>query len=161
MVLTVSFVLSPVIGLFCHRHRRSCLRQLDTGVEASGPHDFAVRVSTIRQARCPRPPHPAPYVRDDRETPLFRERDGGGYRFDLGKSRSGIFLQMGLDRQIGDLPVGQIRLNRFSISPFCSLVRRASSQDEAWRAGYLVGDSARPALNYEFTNDVFRQPERS
>ncbi len=34
-------------------------------------------------------------------------RDGGGYRFDLGKSRSGIFLQMGLDRQIGDLPVGR------------------------------------------------------
>jgi hypothetical protein len=44
-VLTVSFVLSLVIGLFVtitgairqHRH------QLDASVEASGPHDFAVR----------------------------------------------------------------------------------------------------------------------
>jgi hypothetical protein len=44
MVLTVSFALSPVIGLSCHRHRRSCLRQLDAGVEASGPHDFAVHL---------------------------------------------------------------------------------------------------------------------
>jgi hypothetical protein len=60
MVLTVSFVLSPVIGLVCHRHLRSCLRKLDAGVEASGPHDFAVRVSAARLQRHQRPPHPAP-----------------------------------------------------------------------------------------------------
>jgi hypothetical protein len=57
---TAYFVLSPVTGLVCHRHQRSRLRKLDASVGASGPHDFAVRVSTIRQARCPRPPHPAP-----------------------------------------------------------------------------------------------------
>src|SRR6059058_3900991 len=49
MVLTVSFVLSPVIGLVCHRRKRSCLRSLDAGVEASGPHDFAVRLGAVRQ----------------------------------------------------------------------------------------------------------------
>ena len=53
MVLTAYFVLSPVIGLVCHRRRglRFCPRpvgrqtsaRLDAGVEASGPHDFAVR----------------------------------------------------------------------------------------------------------------------
>jgi hypothetical protein len=43
MVLTVSFVLSPVIGLVCHRHLARLLARLDAGVEASGPHDFAVR----------------------------------------------------------------------------------------------------------------------
>jgi hypothetical protein len=45
MVLTVSSVLSPVIGLSCHRHQRDAKhhRQLDASVEASGPHDFAVR----------------------------------------------------------------------------------------------------------------------
>jgi hypothetical protein len=43
MVLTVSFALSPVIGLCCHRRRWSRLHQLDASVEASGPHDFAVR----------------------------------------------------------------------------------------------------------------------
>jgi hypothetical protein len=59
MVLTVSFVLSPVIGLVCHRRLRikSCLspvgptqlRKLDASVGASGPHDFAVRSSIVRQ----------------------------------------------------------------------------------------------------------------
>jgi hypothetical protein len=58
MVLTVSSVLSPVIGLCCHRRLRC--RKLDAGVEASGPHDFAVRVSAIRQKHQPRPPHPVP-----------------------------------------------------------------------------------------------------
>jgi hypothetical protein len=43
MVLTASFALSPVIGLSCHRRPRSLLRELDAGVEASGPHDFSVR----------------------------------------------------------------------------------------------------------------------
>jgi hypothetical protein len=70
MVLTVSFVLSPVIGLVCHRRLRSCLRKLDAGVEASGPHDFAVRKRRPRQQRRLRPSHPVPNVRDDRETPL-------------------------------------------------------------------------------------------
>jgi hypothetical protein len=50
MVLTVSFVLSPVTMLVCHRHR-AVARQLDTSVGASGPHDFAVRVSIARPAR--------------------------------------------------------------------------------------------------------------
>ena len=67
MVLTVSFVLSPVIGLVCHRRRRSCLRRLDAGVEASGPHDFAVH-------RIP------PHVRDGRERPS------------VGQDRIAIFL---------------------------------------------------------------------
>jgi len=62
-------VLSPVTGLFCHRHRRNCFRQLDTSVGVSGPHDFAVRLSAIRQKhiRVHRIPS---RVRDDRDTPL-------------------------------------------------------------------------------------------
>src|ERR1700743_1062880 len=42
---TVSFVLSPVIGLSCHRRPQEALapQELDASVEASGPHDFAVR----------------------------------------------------------------------------------------------------------------------
>jgi hypothetical protein len=62
MVLTVSFVLSPVTGLVCHRPRYDAKHrhQVDASIGASGPHDFAVRVSTIRQRSHPRPPHPAP-----------------------------------------------------------------------------------------------------
>jgi hypothetical protein len=42
MVLTAYIVLSPVIGLFVTVACASS-RRLDAGVEASGPHDFAVR----------------------------------------------------------------------------------------------------------------------
>ena len=45
-------------------------RQLDASVEASGPHDFAVRFSAIRQRRIR--VHRIPFrVRDDREPPLL------------------------------------------------------------------------------------------
>ena len=59
MVLTVSFVLSPEIGLSCLRRLadygfvrarsgRHASAGLDAGVEASGPHDFTVRESAVR-----------------------------------------------------------------------------------------------------------------
>jgi hypothetical protein len=59
MVLTVSFVISPVTGLFCHRRftdidasrpgRVRCVSaELDASVGASGPHDFAVRNIAVR-----------------------------------------------------------------------------------------------------------------
>jgi hypothetical protein len=54
------YALSPVTGLSCHRHPRNDFRELDASVGASGPHDFAVRVSTFRQIAHSRPPHPAP-----------------------------------------------------------------------------------------------------
>src|SRR6266436_8387539 len=99
MVLTVSFVLSPVTGLFCHRRSTdmaclspvgpTCLRKLDASVGASGPHDFAVRCNIVRQLAVDRSQAfrqpalqprcapdaaastaSAPRVRDDRDTPL-------------------------------------------------------------------------------------------
>jgi hypothetical protein len=72
MVLTVSFVISPAIGLFCRRHQWKYFRQFNASVEASGPHDFAVRIDAPRLRATPRPSHPAPNVRDDREAPLVR-----------------------------------------------------------------------------------------
>src|SRR5436190_8154945 len=71
MVLTASFVISPVIGLSCHRRQRNYFRKLDASVEASGPHDFAVRITQRSSALPSRPPHPVPNVRDDRDTPLM------------------------------------------------------------------------------------------
>jgi hypothetical protein len=102
--------------------------RLDAGVEASGPHDFTVRDKHRSSARrlfahrfdknppcdsicaptLPRPPHPVPNVRDDRDTPLCAGRDGGGYRSDLGQEETGIFLQTGLDTRRAQQPVGQI-----------------------------------------------------
>jgi hypothetical protein len=57
-----------------------------------------------------RPSHPASNVRDDRETPLKWERDGDGYKFDLGSSRSDLFSCEWLDmfsQKRRDLPVMQ------------------------------------------------------
>jgi hypothetical protein len=49
-------------------------------------------------------------------TIAIRPSSGAGrkrFRVDLGQARREIFLQMGLDSQFTDLPVGQIRLIRF------------------------------------------------
>ena len=70
---TAYSALFPVIGLSCHRHQRSCLRQLDAGVEASEPHDFVVRVRAVRQQHISVHRIP-PRVRDDREPPLLGTR---------------------------------------------------------------------------------------
>jgi hypothetical protein len=75
MVLTAYFALSPEIGLFCLRRLRSCLHKLDTGVEAPGPHDLAVRGMMLRLQHYPRPPHPAPRFVTLRNAPIW---DGTG-----------------------------------------------------------------------------------
>jgi hypothetical protein len=96
MVLTVSFVLSPVIGLVCHRHQRNCFHRLDAGVEASGPHDFAVHEKVLSSAA----PSASTASRSASVTIAIRPSCGArrrGYRSDLGQQRSGIFLEMGLD----------------------------------------------------------------
>jgi hypothetical protein len=119
--------------LSCHRHLADCQRvrarlgrhastRFDAGIEASGPHDFAVRSSISRQraidgsretrpaissrAQCCRVHRIPSRVRDDRDRPSL-ERDGAGYESDLGEARRNIFLQMGLDRKLSDLLVGQ------------------------------------------------------
>src|ERR1700674_5018321 len=107
MVLTVSFALSPVIGLSCHRHRRNCFRQLDAGVEASGPHDFAVRKRALSSVAPPASTASRPAFVTIAKRPSVGQ-DGGGYRSDLGKMRTKIFLQMGMDSRTTEQPVGQI-----------------------------------------------------
>jgi hypothetical protein len=139
MVLTISSALSSVTGLSCHRHQRigglsapgradMPIRELDASVGASGPHGFFVRVLHVSSAcsenrsrahhpPCdpiarnmpPRPSHPAPNVRDDRETPLSMGRDGRSCKCDLGGAETGLFLRKGLDRKIGNTPDGQIK----------------------------------------------------
>ena len=62
MDLAAYFVLSPAIGLSCHRRPADeglsapgradfATADLDAGVEASGPHDFTVRSNIVRLAR--------------------------------------------------------------------------------------------------------------
>jgi hypothetical protein len=78
MVLTVSFALSPVTGLFCHCHLADTSAKLDASVGASGPHDFAVREACAFVKRAARVHRIPPHVRDDRETPLMWDGTGAG-----------------------------------------------------------------------------------
>ena len=70
----------PGDRLDCLRHR--C--RLDVSIGTSGPHDFAVRSPRARQSRKKHPSHPAPNVRDDRDTPLSWGRDSADSAVDLG-----------------------------------------------------------------------------
>ena len=99
MVLTAYFELSPVTGLVCHRHLRLNRRELDASVGAPGPHGFAVRFRTpfVYRQR-PRPPHPAPTFVTIATRPSVGRETATAYRSDLGKTRSGIFLQPGAGR---------------------------------------------------------------
>src|SRR5216683_6526610 len=135
MVLTAYFVLSPVIGLVCHRHLRIWRVKTRLGLRTStnltpasrrqnhttSPSALASFVSapfvrsralSTRPAipwhrlTLPRPPHPAPTFVTMANAPA-RGRDGEGYRSDLGKGGTEIFLQAGLDRKFTDLPGGR------------------------------------------------------
>jgi hypothetical protein len=115
MVLTVSFVLFPVIGLCCHRHQRLVSRSFDASVEASEPHDFTVREKRASSGALSRPPHPEPNVFDDRETPLMWARMARLMELIWAK-REGIYF---CNREW----TGQIRLIRLNKLAFCENLR--------------------------------------
>jgi hypothetical protein len=99
MVLTAYFGLSSVTGLSCHRRLQDHhLDRLDISVGISGPHDLAVRAGAARQHAATRPPHPAPNVRDDRDTPLLSRRDGLGLLLFLPNEKAKNFLRQGWTR---------------------------------------------------------------
>ncbi len=70
---TAYSALSPVIGLSCHRRLADTSAKLDASVEASGPHDFAVRIRAVRQRRI-RVHRSLSHVRDDGRRPSSRDR---------------------------------------------------------------------------------------
>src|SRR5437764_2408742 len=92
MVLTVSFALSSVTGLCCHCRQQVPTCQLDASVGASGPHDFAVRLTCCSS----KAPSASTASRPASVTIAIRPsvgRDGPGYSFDLGQARTELFLQ--------------------------------------------------------------------
>jgi hypothetical protein len=90
---TTYIALFPVIGLCCHRRLRNYFRQLDASVEASEPHDFAVRLRAVRQRHISVHRIP-PRVRDDRERPCMG-RDGGAYEVICAKRERKCFCNEG------------------------------------------------------------------
>jgi hypothetical protein len=128
MVLTVSFALSPVTGLFCHRRQRTNVLSAPGKADktsanltpASGRQDHTTspyaatplvgalcdrsRIQRTRPAitsrakRC-RVHRIPPRVRDDHDTPLLWGGMTRACRDDLPDGVSEIFLQTGLDTQ--------------------------------------------------------------
>ena len=106
--------------------RKHC-RQFNASVEASGPHDFTVRLTRARQSRLRRPSLPASHVRDDRETPLKQRRDDSLLLLRL-PQRQAQFLKF---RNIG-LKIGHFIGQRFTVPQYSAL-------DNYFRASVVVG----------------------
>src|SRR3982074_2008262 len=141
MVLTAYFVLAPATNSSCHRHwringmskarsgrhasanltpatgartTRLCRPQLSSFVCAPFDRSRIFRQPALRSHRAPAAAtstasHPASVTIAIRPS---GGRDGEGSRTDLGQAGTEIFLEMGLDSRMTDLPVGQIRLIR-------------------------------------------------
>jgi hypothetical protein len=101
---TAYFVLSPVTGLFCHRHPRKCLSR--TWRQHRG-----ARTTRLRRPLEPRSSGVTPTSTASRSASVTIasrpswERDGRGYTPDLGFLKIRIFSGEGLD---ADLPDGLI-----------------------------------------------------
>jgi len=118
MVLTASSALFPVNGLCCHRRRPQCASIVADLMPASRHQNHTASPSAgprIRLMRRPRPPHPAPNVRDDRDTPLVkRVQDVRTNAADLRKREAKYFLLRGLPAAANQ-PEGTRDYMRFTI----------------------------------------------
>jgi hypothetical protein len=129
MVLTVSFALSPVTGLVCHRRpqetsKKLASRELDASVGASGPHNFAVRkISAFVNAP---PASTASRLTSVTIAKRPSVRDGmAKYVGDLGQMGTEMFLRRGLDRWNRIEPKGEFSLCRHS--PMCHCASAGTS----------------------------------
>jgi hypothetical protein len=98
----------PGERLFCHRRPvKLASQELDASTAASGPHDFAVRVTRFRLVRIPRPPHLTATFVTIASRPSFG-CDARSNAADLPDRLSGIFLRGGMDRLLVICPSGQL-----------------------------------------------------
>jgi hypothetical protein len=103
MVLTASFVISPAIGFFVTVAGSALAADLNASVEASGPHDFSVRIAALSSSAPPASTASRPNVRDDGQRPSSG-RDGGDKQLICVKREAEYFFDEDW--------TGQISLNR-------------------------------------------------
>jgi hypothetical protein len=77
MVLTVSFALSPVIGLSCHRHLAELPPRDLTPASRRQDHTTSPSASALFVNSAARVHRIPPRVRDDRDTPLEWDETAG------------------------------------------------------------------------------------
>jgi len=106
--LTAYSMLSPETGLYCLRRLRD--RSQAWRQRRGDRTTWLCRTCPAHSSHAPaRPPHPAPYVRDDRETPLLPGRDDSALLLFLPNRQTRNFLRRGWTLSRGkaahDLPV--------------------------------------------------------
>jgi hypothetical protein len=122
------FALSPAIGFLATvTPEKLASHELDASVEASGPHDFAVRIRRSRQQHRQRPPHPAPRFVTIASRPSCRVGTGRACKDDLPDMESGLFFTMGLDRFLLICPSGR-----------CGQGKAWVSRSQAWNTRQAV-----------------------
>jgi hypothetical protein len=125
MVLTVSFVLSPVTGLCCHCRQRNYFHQLDASVGASGPHDFAVRLTCCSS----KAPSASTASRPAFVTIASRPslgRDGAFIVLIWVRRRKEYFCKWDWTAQISLIRQGKLAFGRSSLAARFSLLKRPS-----------------------------------
>src|SRR5438045_3232787 len=101
---------------------RDCFRSLvpDAGVEASGPHDFAVRVQHVSSSMLPRPPHPVPTSVTIAKRPFVWDGMGELLKMLLPTRKAEYFCDQGWTAVSLICPSGnrrRVRLVKFSVIP--------------------------------------------
>ena len=152
MVLTVSFALSPVTGLFCHCHQRKLHSANLT--PASGRQDHTTSPSATRAlVRSASRVHHIPlstFVTIAKRP--FCEAGWRRYRFDLGDLETGKFFQTRLDRANQIDPVQEIGLSGNSRAPCwpttsADEARKTLGRYHAYPSGNAHGPSAAPSFS--------------
>jgi hypothetical protein len=133
MVLTAYFALSPVIGLSCHRRQRDAKASSPTWHQRRDARTTRLRRprDAVRLSAHPRPSHPAPNVRDDREAPLERVRDRIGLLLFLPKRKAKYFCEQDWTGSISLIRLNYLRGRRSGPGATRSPRRRLSK----WNSG--------------------------
>src|SRR5450432_1247120 len=97
---TVSFVLSPASRALLPPSSAVCLRQLDTSVRVSGPHDFSVREQRPRRGTIRVHRIPSPTFVTIAKRPSLLGGDGKGYRLIWVFGKSEYFCEWDWTAQI-------------------------------------------------------------
>jgi hypothetical protein len=173
---------SPVIGLSCHRRLRNmwlvrtrsgrlAFRKLDAGVEASGPHDFAVRCNISRplagdrsqahknppcnpvaRKTLPRPPHSTPRF----VTIMIRPSCGVGWRESVE-----MICPTGKSMNCGHIPlVSRTRCSVLPAMPTAARRRRSAQNRMPGAGGVERARSARPLVRRRTGHAVARLGQR-
>jgi hypothetical protein len=147
-------VVSPETGFFVSVIARNLFAQFGTSIGVSGRHDFAVRLMRHSSKAPKRPPHPAPNVRDDRETPLVQGHGTAGFMDLIWAKREAVYFCS--DGWTGSISLSGFENLLFSRNqgPVTSVQRQCSFCNVSPLAGRPRQCAGRAAAKWKLSNGV-------